>query len=210
MNKQQFQPDYNHLLDVLNNVKPKRLPLYEHHIDTPFISKVLGENLSVSGLNFKDLKDYYSKITGFWKSMTYDAFDFEAAICDIFPGHGAIMGGIPGPIQTRADFEKYPFADIPRIFWETYTPHLEAIKEVMPDGMKTYGGCGYGIFESSQDLVGYEYLAVHQYLNPDLFRDLFVRIGDLYVELWSEMTKRYGDLFVFHRMGDDLGFKSGT
>lgn len=210
MNKQLFQPDYTNLLDVLNNVKPKRLPLYEHHIDTPFISKVLGKNLSVSGLDFKDLKEYYTKITGFWKSMTYDAFDYEAAICDIFPGHGAIMGGIPGPIQTRTDFEKYPFDDIPRIFWETYTPHLEAIREVMPEGMKAYGGCGYGIFESSQDLVGYEYLAVLQYLDPDLFSDLFVRIGDLYVELWMEMTKRYGDLFVFHRMGDDLGFKSGT
>ena len=33
--------------------------------------------------------------------MTYDGFDFEAAICDIFPGHGAIMGGMPGPFRPE-------------------------------------------------------------------------------------------------------------
>ena len=80
----------------------------------------------------------------------------------------------------------------------------------MPPGLKAYGGCGYGIFESSQDLVGYEYLSVMQYLDPELFRDIFLKIGDLYEELWAEMLNRYGDLFVFCRMGDDLGFKTST
>jgi uroporphyrinogen decarboxylase len=120
------------------------------------------------------------------------------------------LGGRPGPIQTRDDFNKYPFEDIPKIFWETYIPHLAAIRKVMPAGMKAYGGCGYGIFETSQDLVGYEYLCVMQYTDPDLFRDIFLKIGDLYVELWSEMVRWYGDLFVFYRMGDDLGFKTAT
>lgn len=46
--------------------------------------------------------------------MTYDGFDFEAAICDILPGHGAIMGGMQGLVQTRDDFEKYPWKDIPK------------------------------------------------------------------------------------------------
>ena len=38
--------------------------------------------------------------------------------------------------------------------------------------MKAYGGCGEGIFESAQDLVGYENLCIMQYIDPDLFRDL--------------------------------------
>ena len=46
----------------------------------------------------------------------------------------------------------------------------------MPVGMKAYGGCGYGIFESAQDLVGYESLCVMQYLDPELFSDLFNKI----------------------------------
>jgi hypothetical protein len=205
-----FEPDYTNILEVLNNRRPKRLPLYEHHIDAPFISKVFGETISSEGLKSSELEDYYRKVIGFWKDMTYDAFDFEAAICDILPGHGAIMGGMAGPIQTRADFENYPWADIPKIFFETYTPHFEAIRNTLPPGMKAYGGCGYGIFEASQDLVGYEYLCVIQCMDPDLFRDIFKRIGDLWEILWSDVIEKYSDLFVFFRMGDDLGHKTST
>lgn len=205
-----FEPDYRNILEVLFNRKPKRLPLYEHHIDAPFISKYIGKELTVQRETLVDLENYYQHIIGFWKGATYDAFDFEAAICDIYPGHGAIYGGMAGPIQTRDDFEKYPFDEIPVIFWDKYTPHLEALRNVMPLGMKAYGGCGYGIFESSQDLVGYENLCTLQYLDPELFRDLFQKIGDLYIELWAEMIRRYDDLFVFYRMGDDLGYKNST
>lgn len=205
-----FFPDYTNLLDVLNNRRPSRLPLYEHHIDAPFISKVLGEELNASGLKPADLEEYYRKVIGFWKDMTYDGFDFEAAICDILPGHGAIMGGMTGPIQTREDFEKYPWKDIPLIFRETYTPHFDAIRKVLPQGMKAFGGCGYGIFEASQDLVGFEPLCIMQYMDPDLFSDIFVRIGDLWIELWTWVINNYSDLFVFFRMGDDLGYKTST
>ena len=205
-----FEPNYYHLLQVLNNQRPDRLPLYEHHIDAPFISKVLGETISSEGLKTHELEEYYRKVIGFWKEMTYDGFDFEAAICDILPGHGAIMGGMAGPIQTREDFNNYPWDDIPRIFWETYTPHFEAIRKTLPPGMKAYGGCGYGIFEASQDLVGYEYLCVMQCLDPDLFSDIFRKIGDLWEFLWTGVIEKYSDIFVFFRMGDDLGHKTST
>jgi hypothetical protein len=210
MKSSEFIPDYINLLCVVSNIKPERLPVYEHHIDAPFISKVLGEQLSPEGLNATELYDYYRKITGFWKEMTYDGFDFEAAICDILPGHGAIMGGMAGPIQTRDDFRKYPWKEIPEIFKQKYIPHFEAIRRTLPPGMKAYGGCGYGIFEASQDLVGFEHLCVMQCLDPDLFRDLFVRIGDLWTELWTWVIANYDDIFVFYRMGDDLGHKTST
>jgi len=205
-----FTPDYTNLLAVLSNQRPSRLPLYEHHIDAPFISKALEEELNPDGLNNSELTDYYRKVISFWKDMTYDGFDFEAAICDILPGHGAIMGGMAGPIQTRDDFEKYPWNEIPLIFKEKYTPHFEAIRKTLPVGMRAYGGCGYGIFEASQDLVGFEQLCVMQCLDPELFRDLFLRIGDLWVELWSWVISNYHELFVFYRMGDDLGHKTST
>ncbi len=210
MKQTTFQPDYTNLLRVLQNQKPGRLPLYEHHIDAPFISKAAGEELSPENLTADELIGYYRKIIGFWKEMTYDGFDFEAAICDILPGHGAIMGGMKGPVQTRDDFEKYPWDEIPAIFKQTYTPHFEAIRKTLPAGMKAYGGCGYGIFEASQDIVGFEPLCIMQCLDPELFRDLFVRIGDLWVELWSWVIENYDDLFVFYRMGDDLGHKTST
>jgi len=205
-----FEPNYENILAVLNNKRPARLPLYEHHIDAPFISKVLGETLSSQGLKSNELEDYYRKVIGFWKDMTYDAFDFEAAICDILPGHGAIMGGIAGPIQTREDFNNYPWEDVVKIFQETYNPHFEAIRKVLPAGMKAYGGCGYGIFEASQDLVGYEYLCMMQCMEPDLFADIFEKIGVLWETLWTGVIENYSDLFVFFRMGDDLGHKTST
>lgn len=210
MKSKEFVPDYTNLLQVVSNKKSVRLPLYEHHIDAPFISKVLGEELSPENLNANELIDYYRKIIGFWKDMTFDGFDFEAAICDILPGHGAIMGGMLGPIQTRNDFENYPWKEIPIIFKKKYTPHFEAIRKTLPKGMKAFGGCGYGIFEASQDLVGYEPLCIMQCLDPDLFRDLFVRIGNLWIELWTWVISNYHDLFVFYRMGDDLGHKTST
>jgi hypothetical protein len=206
----EFLPDHKNLLQVLLNRRPSRLPVYEHHIDAPFISKVIGENLDPSGIRPCELTDYYKKVIGFWKDMTYDGFDFEAAICDILPGHGAIIGGISGPIQTRDDFKKYPWKEIPLIFRQTYSPHFEAIRKTLPTGMKAYGGCGYGIFEASRDLVGYEPLCLMQFMDPDLFRDLFIKIGDLWVELWTWVIRNYSDIYVFFRMGDDLGYKTST
>ena len=76
--------------------------------------------------------------------------------------------------------------------------------------MKAYGGCGYGIFEASEDLVGFESLCTMQFEDPPLFAELYRRIGDLYVELWNWVIERYQDIFVFFRMGDDLGYKSST
>ena len=209
IHNEKFQPDYHNILKVLYHQRPDYLPLYEHHIDVSFVSKVLGKEVSFEGKKSNDLIAYYKTVIQFWADHGYDAFDYEAAICEIFPGHGAIFGG-NGPIQTRDDFEKYPFDDLPRIFWETYIPHLQAIKEALPQNMKAFGGCGYGIFESAQDLVGYTNLCMMLYEDPELFTDIFKRIGNLYEELWAGMIRDYSDIFVFFRMGDDLGFRSNT
>ena len=207
--KPAFEPDYRHILQVLFNERPSRLPLYEHNIDLPFIEKYLGKEIPF-GNKVIDFEEHYRKVIGFWKDNEYDAFSYEALVCEVFPGHGAIRGGIKGPIQNRSDFERFPFDDIPTLFWEKYTPHFEAIRKVIPAGMKAYGGCGYGIFEASEDLVGFEYLCLMQYEDPELFADLYQKIGDLYVKLWTEVIKRYSDIYVFFRMGDDLGFKLST
>lgn len=203
--KNDFQPDYTNLLKVLYNQQPDYLPLYEHNIDEPFIAKMLGREVDSTGKSGADLEEHYRVVTEFWRANTYDALSYEAKICEIYPDHGAILGGRLGPIQTRADFDRYPWEEIPRIFIRAYKPHLDALRKVMPRGMKAYGGCGYGIFESAEDLVGYESLCMMQFLDPDLFRDLFVRIGDLYEVLWTWVLDNYADLFVFCRMGDDPG-----
>ena len=51
--KSNFQPDYRNILEVLYNRKPKQLPLYEHHIDAPFISNYLGKELEIQGVGYR-------------------------------------------------------------------------------------------------------------------------------------------------------------
>jgi len=205
-----FQPDYRNIVEVLYNRKPKRLPLYEHIINVAFIEKALNRKLVLDGNAEKDYLNHYKEMICFWKNMTYDAYSFEATVTDILPGHGAIHGGMTGPIQARDDFNKYPFEELSEIFWEKYTIHFDAVEKAMPEGMKAYGGIGNGVFEVSQDLVGYEPLCLMQYMDPELFSDLFRKIGQLFEKLWKQLINRYNDTFIFYRMGDDLGFKNST
>ena len=207
-----FVPDYRNIVEAVRNRKTDRLCLYEHHIDySKVASAIMKTDMTPPDAgSVEDWAGYYGKVCRFWKEMTYDTVSFESAICDIIPGHGAIYGGKAGPIQNRSDFESYPWDAIPTLFWDAYGSRMEALKRVMPDGMKALGGCGYGVFEVSEDLVGFENLCVMMYDDPELFADLYVRIGDLMVKLWSELLRRHGDLFAVCRMGDDMGFKAST
>ena len=205
-----FAPNYQYLVDAAYNRRPARLPLYEHHIDESVImATVLQADMTrPEGADVADWQSHFEKVCRFWQEMTYDTVSFEGGICPILPGHGAILGGRPGPIQNREDFEKYPWDELPRLFWEAYEPQLAGLAAAMPPNMKAIGGCGYGVFEISEDLVGYEPLCMLQYDDPELYAELFVRIGDLMVSLWSELLRKYGDLFAVCRMGDDTGFKT--
>ncbi len=80
----------------------------------------------------------------------------------------------------------------------------------LPRGVKALGGVGNGVFEISEDLVGFESLAYLRADDPATFAALYRRIGDLMVSIWSEFLPRYGDAFAICRFGDDLGFKTST
>lgn len=203
-----FQPNHAYMLDVLANRRPDRLPLYEHAIDPPVIAHVLGEDMSLDTGDRRSVDRFCRNVCRFWREMTYDTISLEAGICGSLPGSGALLGGRPGPIQTRADLDAYPFDTVADHYWRTWVPVLDTIGPMIPDGMRLVGGCGNGVFEISEDLVGYECLCVMMYEDPGLFRDLYLRIGDLMVELWTRMLDDYGDLYCIARMGDDLGFKT--
>jgi uroporphyrinogen decarboxylase len=141
--------------------------------------------------------------------MTYDTVSFEVCLIDILPDSGAIMGGKPGPIQNRDDFEKFPWDDLPGRYWKNAKPLFDALAQCLPEGMKAVGGVGNGVFEISEDLVGFEYLAYLMINDPELYTGLYLRIGDLMVEIWSEFLHRYSDIFAICRFGDDLGYKTG-
>jgi uroporphyrinogen decarboxylase len=206
-----FQNDYRYMLDVLNNRRPRRLPVYEHIISPLIMEEILGTQFAslINGQPL-DQEQYFRQYCHFFQKMTYDTVSFEVTITDLLPEHGAILGGRPGPIQNRADFERYPWDELAARYWEVAGPQFEILARCLPDGMLALGGVGNGVFEISEDLVGFQYLAYLQADDPQLFADLYQRVGDLMVQIWSVFLQRYAGRFAICRFGDDLGFKTST
>ncbi len=206
-----FQPDYRQMLTVMENHKPTRLPIYEHKIDPKIMEEILGESFAeLEQGNVSDLREFFRQYCRFYQTQTYDTVSYEVTLTRSLPGHGAIYGGITGPIQTRDDFEKYPWNALEERYFEVASRKFFALGQALPPGMKAFGGIGNGVFEISEDLVGFEKLAFMMADDPALFADLYVRIGDLFITLWRRFLKYYGDFFAVCRFGDDLGFKTST
>jgi uroporphyrinogen decarboxylase len=206
-----FENDYRMMLDVLANRRPSRLPIYEHLISPKIMEQILGQEFAdlLAG-DAVDQDEFFRQYCSFFQQMTYDTVSFEVCISAILPDHGALYGGRPGPIQTQADFETYPWDHLSDLYWQDATPKFDALTRHIPPGMKALGGVGNGVLELSEDLVGFENLAYMMVDAPELFRELYKKIGDLMVEIWTEFLKRYADDFAICRFGDDLGFKTGT
>jgi len=205
-----FQPDYQNMLDVLANHRPARLPVYEHIISIPVMEKILGVSFgSLYDGDDCDLNEFFHHYCRFWQEMTYDTVSYEVCITEILPGPGALKGG-KGPIQTRADFECYPWHELESRYWRLAEQKFVALRKNLPPGMAALGGVGNGVFEISEDLVGFEYLAYMQADDPLLLTWLYAKIGDLMVTIWRRFLTQFGDVFAICRMGDDLGYKTRT
>jgi uroporphyrinogen decarboxylase len=198
------------MLDVLHNRRPACLPIYEHIISPKIMERILQVPFAdLQTGTGSDLKEFFTHYCRFFQEMTYDTISFEVCITEILPGHGAIMGGRPGPIQNREDFEQYPWDELSRRFWDVADQQFAMLGQCLPEGMKALGGVGNGVLEISEDLVGFQYLCYLMADDPDLVTNLYRRIGDLMVEIWTTFLQRYADYFVICRFGDDLGFRSG-
>ena len=123
-----FQPDYRNMLAVMENRRPARLPVYEHLINPPVIEAVLGVKFAeLFAGGPRELDEYFRHYCRFWQAMTYDTISFEVCITEILPDGGALLGERPGPVQTRADFERYPWDELPERFWRVAAPRFDAL-----------------------------------------------------------------------------------
>jgi uroporphyrinogen decarboxylase len=202
------EPDYRHFAAVMRNERPARLPLYEHIVspgimerimDTPFAELANGDRA--------DRAEYFRHFVRFFRDNAYDTVSYEMCIGAAMTGRSALTGG-QGPIQTRSDFEAYPWRAWPDRYWSLARPHFDALVAALPAGMKAVGGAGHGVFELAESLVGLEHLPFMEADDPELYRDLFQAIGDVMTTIWREFMTGYGRHFVACRFGDDLGFKS--
>lgn len=207
----EFTPDYRHIENAALNRAAARVPLYEHIISDDMMERVLGRKFrALWNGDEADRLEYFRNYCGFFQAMGYDTVSFECCIGAIMPGSGALGGHKPGVIHSREDFDRYPWDDLPRLYFDAYDGYFRALAEAMPAGMKAIGGVGNGVFECVQDVVGYTNLSYISVDDPALYADLFRAVGTAMKRIWAEFLKRYGDAFCVCRFGDDLGFKTST
>jgi len=204
-----FVPDCQNIVDAALNRQPKRLPLYDHVINHPILEKVLGEILPWPD-NESNSRTYFKGFSKFFHMLGYDVAAYEGALSPALPGGGALGTQKEGAIKTMEDFKKYPWDDVPEIYFKMYDSAFSALDASMPEGMRAIGGVGYGVFEVVQDLVGYTELCYMKYDDPELYSNMFQKVGDLLVAIWTELLKKHGDTFCVCRFGDDLGFRTTT
>ena len=205
-----FQPDYHHIVDAASNKEAARLPLYEHVVGGKALEAAAGRSFWHLSEQEGGLPAFYDGYCQAFNNMGYDTVSFECCIGGALVSGGALGGHVKGVIQTREDFERYPWEDIPKRYFEFFAPHFASLRNAMPEGMSAIGGVGNGVFELAQDLVGYMDLCVMRYEDPGLYADLFQRIGDMMAAIWHKFIAEFGDIFCVLRFGDDLGFKTNS
>lgn len=212
MKKFDFTPDYNNIVMAARNQVPARLPLYEHIIGARMIQDITGKdpyplmNSDDPALREEGFAHYWN----FWRSMGYDTASYECCINEILPGGGALGSHVDPVIKDREDFEKYPWDTLEDLYFEKFGPRFEALAKTCPEGMKAIGGVGNGVFESVQDLVGYMDLCFMKEDDPELYADLFKKVGEIHAAIWKRFLRDYSDAYCVLRFGDDLGFNTMT
>ena len=206
-----FAPDYTNIVSAARNLPAKRLPLYEHQIDDVIMECVIGREFSaLQDGSAAEKAEYVACVCEHYLKCGYDTVTFERWLSVAFPGSGALGGHRPPVIRDRADFERYPWDEVEENFFRLYGGLYSALREKLPAGMKAIGGVGCGVFECVEDLVGYESLCLLSYDEPELYADLFKRVGDVSAAVWERFLREYGDIYCVLRFGDDLGYKSNT
>jgi uroporphyrinogen decarboxylase len=208
----QMHPDYTNITKAAFNQETKRVSLYEHTISTSIMEQVLEKKIEeFRDGDERDRDEFYSSYCQFYHDCGYDTVSFECCIGAAMPGSGALGNSRVDPvIKNRADFDAYPWKDIPNIYFDKNGKHFEALRKHMPAGMKAIGGVGNGIFECVQELVGYENLCYLAIDDEELYHELFRKVGETNLAIWKRFMKEYGDIYCVLRFGDDMGFKSTT
>jgi uroporphyrinogen decarboxylase len=206
-----FTPDYTNIQKAAFNQTSERLPLYEHIISNETMAAVLGKPPGNQHGSQWEKLEYFSNVCKFYYTMGYDSVSFECCYTQAMPGSGCLgQQDKDPPIKTLDDFKKYPWDEIPDIFFEKFDETYDLMREALPTGMKAVGGVGNGVFEGVQDIVGYENLCYISGDDPELYAGLFEKCGEVMLKIWQRLLPRYGDAFCVLRIGDDLGYKSST
>ncbi len=214
-----FRPDPNFSRlrkTLLRQGEPDRVPFYELFADWEIMSAVF-DNMEIVDRKYRaKVEAIEDKAIRFYYMLGYDYVPAGAGIS--LPRHNVLSAADTaerskgqrtwvdehhGTIETREDFEKYPWPSPDDINYS----HIENLSKHLPDGMLAIGGTS-GVLENVMWLMGYEPLSYALYDNPQLVKDMFDKIGGILLSAHSTMAQMewVGALV----MGEDMGFKTAT
>ncbi|HOX40234.1 MAG TPA: uroporphyrinogen decarboxylase family protein [Candidatus Brocadiia bacterium] len=216
------KPDIERFMQVvIQRHETDRPPLVEYIVDgilyRPIVENLMGRKWADYLPDDRKAQEaYWDNYVAFWHCMGYDFVRLEMGLP--FPSgsriaedsaeaaKGRMRGWAEtgkGPIQSREDYEKYPW---PKIEDEHFWPY-EHISRRLPEGMGMFSCHGGGIFEHVSRLFGYETLCLMLYDDPGLVRDVTDRVGELLLAYHRRLCRIPGVVAIFQ--GDDMGFRSG-
>lgn len=206
-----FEPNYQHLIDAAYNREASRLPLYEHGFDSGVVEMVIDKPVKslISG-SYKERVEAWQRIAECGIKLGYDCIPFERGICSLVQNGRGLEGLGETLIHTQDDLDKFPWEEKRDEYIQLFEMDFDALREALPPGMKAIGGAANGLFETIQDFVPYQNLVFLQVDEPEVYQQLWQRIGTLMHEVWSWVLENHADSFAVCRFGDDLGFKSST
>jgi uroporphyrinogen decarboxylase len=205
-----FSPDYTRIVSAAQNKKTKGVPLYEHDINRTVIGAILQKDLHAmyESRDPKTLDKLFKTIAGFHIEYGYDTYSFEGCFTELIQNGKGLTGQAGSIINNREEFEAYPWESLTEKYFQKFGIYFAAIRNTLPEGMKIVGGVGNGIFETIQDFVPFTDLAYLEVDDPDLFFDIWKKVGDVLNNTWKRFLDEYSNILAVGRFGDDLGFKS--
>lgn len=205
-----FSPDYTRIISAAKNKKTDGIPLYEHDINRTVIGTIIEKDLHAmyESRDPEILEEMFRNIANFHIDYGYDTYSFEGCFTEIVQGGMGLTGQAASIITNRDEFESYPWNSLTDKYFQRFSIYFDSIRRTLPEGMKIVGGVGNGIFETIQDFVPFTDLAYLEMDEPELFGDLWEKVGDALNSTWDRFLDEYSDILAVGRFGDDLGFKS--
>jgi len=158
-----FQPDTQHMLDVLANRRPARLPIYEHIISPKIMEQVLDVRFEdLEGGDRHDLKEFFRHYCRFWPAWVMTWSPTRRASRRPCPDTArSVAARVPSKTgRTSSDTVGRAARDLLGIRGS----EAQCTRPPAAPGGEGARRRGNGVFEISEDLVGFESLA---YLRAD-------------------------------------------
>ena len=219
------KPDWREFIKaVTTSYEPNRPRMVEYLMNPPIqkaIMQLLGRPwVEGTGLvhdgdqsataAMEQQKAYWDNFIAMWHHLGYDFVRLELSMNFVRPvREGGDQGRAyaetaKGPIQSWEEFEKYPW---PNPSDADFFPY-EYVNSHLPQGMGMISCHAAGPLEWLDMLMGYEFLCIALYEQPDLVAAVAGKIQEL-VSQYIGRLLQFENLIAYFQ-GDDMGFRTST